>query len=565
MNLFEQIQDIYRQYGAKHFGRGLQKNPGLVQELHNLTSCWPDLNLVQRAYCVINNQIPSCPVTNKPKLWKNYQVGFGFCGRANVCECARTSVSKHVKTAKSAQTDEQKFKSSLKRRQTNLAKYGVENAGQTPKAKQAHKNTYKDPQKTHVITQTIRDTNLQKYGVINPMQRLEVKAKAHATNLEKYGTINAMSNPDVAARSVQTRKEKYEPHYLARQNYSRFCQTVVENFGVKALIQPQDYTGVQTRPEMTFECIQCHTTFIKRFDYASPPICKVCHPSEIKYKSDQELDLLNYVQSIYTGNIISGDRRLINPYEIDILIPDLNIGIEYCGLYWHSEKSGHKSWNYHQRKYTSALNKNTRLITLFSDEWLTRQDVIKRYLKIVLNQEQYSIYARKCHFQVIQHNLAREFIDQNHMIGAPQKISWAGGLFFQGVLCAVMTFRNQSKGIYELNRFATNSRIVGGASKLLTQFLNQNSVQKIISFSDNRFSQGNLYQKLGFVQGGTVPPMQAYVQDYSVRHHKLSLNKNKILSANPHLDSTNTEWQLLQTLGYDRIWDCGKIKWVMNI
>ena len=29
--------------------------------------------------------------------------------------------------------------------------------------------------------------------------------------------------------------------------------------------------------------------------------------------------------------------------------------------------------------------------------------------------------------------------------------------------------------------------------------------------------------------------------------------------------SNKTEWQLMQDNGYDRVWDCGKIKWIKTL
>lgn len=103
------------------------------------------------------------------------------------------------------------------------------------------------------------------------------------------------------------------------------------------------------------------------------------------------------------------------------------------------------------------------------------------------------------------------------------------------------------------------------ASKLLKTFIQEVSPAEIFSFSDNRFSQGAVYKTLGFEQTGIVPPMQSYVENYSARHHKRSMKKGKLLRDYPHLDQKLSEWALLQSLGYDRIWDCGKIKWTLKL
>ena len=56
--------------------------------------------------------------------------------------------------------------------------------------------------------------------------------------------------------------------------------------------------------------------------------------------SKAESELVKYIESLYTGKIINNDRTLLNPKELDIVLPELGIALEYCGLYWHSEATG---------------------------------------------------------------------------------------------------------------------------------------------------------------------------------------------------------------------------------
>jgi hypothetical protein len=55
-----------------------------------------------------------------------------------------------------------------------------------------------------------------------------------------------------------------------------------------------------------------------------------------------------YIQSL-GFNIIFNDRKTLNPFELDILIPSKNVAIEYNGNYWHSEDRL-KTIKYHQNK-----------------------------------------------------------------------------------------------------------------------------------------------------------------------------------------------------------------------
>ena len=297
----------------------------------------------------------------------------------------------------------------------------------------------------------------------------------------------------------------------------------------------------------------------------SLPKCKICYPTDTSYKSKEELDLLNFVNTQIKCNVISGDRAVIYPYEIDIYIPDLNIGIEYCGLYWHSERSGKKSWNYHYRKWAAARNVGIELITVFSDEWLHQRTIVENIIRSKLGTGLRNIGARKCRVVIPSRQSSIDFYNSYHLLGSPTKLPINIGLEHQGELVALMSFVKDSNHRYELIRFASKNMIPGGASRLLTSFVDTYHPVSIISFSDNRYSQGDLYKKLGFVQVGTVPPMQQYVENYTIKHHKLSLNKVKLQQLHPDIDLDKTEWQILQELGYDRIWDCGKIKWELQL
>lgn len=56
--------------------------------------------------------------------------------------------------------------------------------------------------------------------------------------------------------------------------------------------------------------------------------------------SKMEENLAKLIKTILPENttIIRNDRKLIKPYELDILIPSLNIAFEFNGDYWHSDK-----------------------------------------------------------------------------------------------------------------------------------------------------------------------------------------------------------------------------------
>jgi hypothetical protein len=565
--MLERLQRLVKETSPKSLGNRLKKDKELLNWLSN-TTCHlsPLLSLTERAFLIINGiESNCCSITNKPKRFISITKGYGFCGRAKECQCMCESVSKKIADSHKYLSDEEKNAINQKRANTNLLKYGVTNSGQTPLAKLAHQNFYSNQENVNNQLDKQKATVLTKYGVTNVAHLDEVRQKRKITNLEKYGVENPMQLQQVADKAKMTKLEQYSPHSLAKKNHKRFIQMIRENFNLNALVTEEQYIGVQTRPVILFECISCGNTFNKRFDYASLPKCKICYPTDTNYKSKEELDLLNFVNTQVPGNVISGDRSVIYPYEIDIYLPNLNIGIEYCGLYWHSERGGKKSWNYHYRKWALARKAGIELITVFSDEWLYQRTIVENIIRSKLGTGLRNIGARKCKVVTPSRQSSIDFYDSYHLLGSPTKLPINVGLEYKDELVALMSFVRNSDHSYELIRFASKNHIPGGASRLLSSFVNTYHPSSIVSFSDNRYSQGDLYQKLGFVQVGVVPPMQQYVENYTTKYHKLSLNKAKLKKLHPYIDLEKTEWQILQELGYDRIWDCGKIKWELQL
>lgn len=478
--------------------------------------------------------------------------GYGFCGKSNTCDCAKEHVSLKVSQSKKSFSKQKKIEINNKRKQTNINKYGVTNVGQTHKAQEAHKAFYRDKHKVSDTTKKIKNTKKIKYKNENYTNY----EKRKQTNLEKYGVENPMQSLIISKKSANTKKHNWDPTALYKRNYQNFCKLLKDEYNVRTTLQESQYQGVASRPLMKFVCLSCNYEFEKRFDYAVPPICKSCNPTITSFQSQEETEVVEFIQSIYTGTIIRNSRSLINPYELDIVIPEKKIAIEYCSLYWHSELSRNKTWNYHKTKYDMCKLKDYKLITLFSDEWLKKKSIVKNKLKNILGLSSKAIGARKCSTKEIDYKQAKQFYNQYHLQGSPKKLGVNIGLIYQDKLVAVGSFVKHQKG-YELVRFASSQNVAGGAGKIIKSFEKNYQPDAIISFSVNRWSTGDLYKKTGFNIDGFVPPMQSYVENYQTRYHKLTFNRKKF-----NIPDNTTEWEYVKSLGYDRIWDCGKVRWI---
>jgi len=192
----------------------------------------------------------------------------------------------------------------------------------------------------------------------------------------------------------------------------------------------------------------------------------------------------------------------------------------------------------------------------------------------LVNKSTYDkIYGRKCKVMEIDGNMAKNFLETNHLQG--NKYSSINlGLYHNDDLVSLMSFsntRNNNDGIIELTRFCNrkDTQVIGGASKLLSHFIKTygNKYSEIISFSDNTYSDGGLYVTLGFELDSNLNVDYKYVVN-GKREHKANYRKSQIqkkFNIDPELVNFHTEKELMDMLGIPRIWDCGKKKWTLSL
>ena len=276
-----------------------------------------------------------------------------------------------------------------------------------------------------------------------------------------------------------------------------------------------------------------------------------------RFISKEEQALYDFVKSIRPDAIQS--YRI--GYEIDIYIPELKLGFEYNGCYYHSE--AHKSKRYHEEKVEFFYKRGIRVIQIWSDSWLFNRSRTNNFIKNILSPGN-TIGARKCSIDMLTTTEYATFLDEIHMQGS-SGASIRYGLFNEGQLVSVMGFRkvasNDSKGGYELCRFA-NKNVVGGFSKLLKEFQRNYSDVDIFSFADlETVSQdNNVYLKNGFVEVDRVSiDFKYYNYRTKVREHKFGWRKSAF-SEKLGLDiEGKTEVELALEARLLKCWDSGKI------
>lgn len=469
-----------------------------------------------------------------------------------------------------------------KKKETFLKNYGSTNCFSNDQIKEKIKKTnlekygYDNPAKNEIIKDKIKSTFINQYGG-NPLYSEIIKNKIKETNLKKYGCECVFSSPKIKQKIIKTNIEKFgcnnpsqnEKIKLIKNNtmLTNFRKKLETIYCPKLEIKLMDTLYLSSIHWHKWKCLKCQSEFTQPWYHFQLGLkCPNCYPRSKSFNgsSKAEKEIFNFIKDLGFEKLIENDRKIIKPFELDIVIEDLKIAIEYCGLYWHSEEKCTNK-NYHLHKYNKSLENGYRLITIFEDEWLFKQDLVKARLKYILNKSNADrIFARKCKIQEINATLKNEFLEKYHIQG--KDISSINlGAFYNNELVSVMTFSkgNISKGsksvdkIYELNRFCVNYnyQIPGIASKLLKYFEKNFVWIQIFSYSDKRWNTGNLYNNLNFKEINHTSVNYWYIKAFK-RFHRFGLRKRKDEPKNI------PEHILRLSEGYIRIFDCGNIKYV---
>lgn len=525
------------------------------------------LKWTERLYWFYHNlkEYPKCPVCGKPTNFINLKNGYReFCSTKCMNSC------KDIQERK---------------KQTSLKNWGTES-----------------PMKSNKVQEKLKNSVREKYGVDNPFQMDDFKEKRKKTCLEKYGAEHHLQNPEIMNKQISTNIKKYGVECISqRDDYKKIIKQTNEN----------KYGGTGNKSNILLskylDTVRCNN--INNYEYLigytldGDWICKCPHPecnkcqekfyitndliqySRIKsnvetctklypvksLSSNMELIITNLLDE-YNIEYIRNDRTILSGKEIDIYIPSHKLAIECNGVYWHSDK--YKDKNYHINKYNQCKSNGIMLVQIWEDWLRNKPEIVKSILLNKLGLLDNTIYARKCIIKEVGSKESNIFLDNNHIQGR-SSASVKLGLYYNDELVSLMTFSSprinmgakQHKQQWELVRFCSklNTRVVGGASKLFNYFIKTYNPISMVSFSMNDISDGNLYDKLGFIKE-CENISYWYIEPHTdKRYHRASFSKQMIIKKG-WKDSKEgwTEYEVMDEKGYYRIYDAGQTKWVWN-
>jgi hypothetical protein len=313
---------------------------------------------------------------------------------------------------------------------------------------------------------------------------------------------------------------------------------------------PDEYKGKGGGKE-TIVCKKCGHTFKQ---YASAHLSKLGCPFCAHHTSYGENRLYDFLKE-YDDDIQQtykvGDKKT----EIDIFLPKYKLGIEYDGLYWHSDLF--KSKTFHFNKLRIANENNIDLIHIYDDEWLNKEDIVKSILLNKIHKTPHKLSAHKCEIKEITSDEFYNFMEQNHLIGGC-RASIKIGLFYKGELVQAMGVRKprqesrKNNTQWETVRSCTKCyyNVYGGLKKIWDYFIEKYDPQSIIAYADLRYSKGGLMLNRGFKLIRKTTPSYYYIL-HNKRVHRYHVIYD--------LKLPKEEIKKLR-----KIYDCGKLVFKYN-
>ena len=460
----------------------------------------------------------------------------------------------------------------LRREYTNFKNYGVKNVFESDIIKDKISKTclLKYGTDKYINSINFKEKYIEfcnSHGVDHYSKTVDFKNKFEKTCLLNWGFKTNLINPKIIDNIKETNRERYGFDHVMKNNSISLLNTTslidgrigfYNNLGYEFISYDYDNRIYNLRKkECGHEFKISYDLFRSRIKYNNNS-CLICYPKS-EMSSIKEIELSRFIKNL-CDNTVLNSRNILNGKEIDIYLPDYRLGVEFNGLYWHSNKFKEKK--YHYDKSNDCKKLGIHLIHVWEDDWSNKQEIVKSIIKNKLSLIKNKIFARKCEIVEVSNSISNEFLDNNHIQGGTNA-SKCIALKYNNEIVSIMTFGNRrinSKSEMELIRFCNkiDTVVVGSSSKLFNYFICNNAFEKIISYSDQSIFDGRMYSNLGFENKGETQ-LNYYWTDLYKRYHRFNFNKKKLIKLG--YDENKTEDEIMHEIGYYKIWSCGQIRW----
>lgn len=281
------------------------------------------------------------------------------------------------------------------------------------------------------------------------------------------------------------------------------------------------------------------------------------------YLLQRVIDWLNTYYVSYELN----NRKILDGKELDIWIPDMNLGLEINPVGTHSVDCSLRdiAKTYHQDKALLAREKGIGLIHIYDNDNL---DSIGKWL---FHKPVHKIGARQCLIKAVDETEACRFLNEYHLLGYPGGKVQYDGLYYNDILVSLIGIgkNRYEKNTFELVRYATHYdyAVSGGFMRLFKYVCRSLSEgATVISYMDldKRKSAISIYDKVGFTLLGATPPSYCWISDDGSKHlSRYQTQKSKLIAAG--FDANLTEKEIMHHRHYKQVYGAGSLKFKYRV
>lgn len=458
------------------------------------------------------------------------------------------------------------------RRDKFLEKYGVDNPSKVEEFKQKREDTtlarygVKNASSSDIVKERRRDTVRERYGVDCVLESPEVREKMKDTIRERYGVESVMQNPAFVEKAKRTSMERYgATSFLSSIYRQEMLSDMSAAYGVditsphQVIIDPESMRILRSRDSLkdAYEnkTIQELADFLG-VCYTTASRALKAHEIEanIFSRSKAEFELEEYIGSLGFF-VICNDRKTFG-VEVDLYVPEVNLAIEFNGIYWHS--SIFKTPSFHQSKSLAAHNKGAKMLHIWEDDWIAedKKEIILAKIRAFLGYTD-RVFARKTEVREVDSGTAKEFMERTHIQGYKASTVYYALYYKDVIVCMLgMTDRN---GEWVIDRFSSSCSVIGGFSKLLSFFKRNNEWKEIFTYASMDYGFGDMYSTVGFASEGFTEPGLWFTDGKQRRFPRSMFMKSKLYDMFDDYEGQHVN-SFLESKGIHRIHDSGSMR-----
>lgn len=520
------------------------------------------LDLYQLIYMFINDieHTPKCPICNKDNYFINMRMGF-----SKTCS---SKCNSHLTW--DTMPDEKKNNMLKKSKDSFIKTHGKGTQGNKKLQEKKKLNSLRKWGTTHYLKsekgkKIFNEKIYNKYGVYNVMHDPVIAEKNdHATkSLKSYTLTNNETIQvqgyngiafDFLLKHYDRNKILHEYECKTFNYDNRMYRPDFEIIGESQIYEVKSWWWFYKT--LNDNLMKMYAVLKENYDFSF----LIFKNNNTEYPI--ELSFNNYDNDIKDVIDILNLKKEKILYTTDgFLLIDHGLCIKYI-----KNLKGYKDYEY-TINFRKESNQYCKTLIIYEDQFKNNLPIIKSRLNSILGKNKI-IYARKCIIRKLNSKISKSFLNENHMQGSTVS-KYNYGLYYNDELVSIMTFGDLRKSLgqlskeseYELLRFCNklNYNIVGGASKLLNHFIKKQTPKNIISYADYSWSDGGVYEKLGFNKIKNTTPGYWYIVN-DKREHRYKYNKQNLVKMG--YDINKTEKEIMTSLNIPIFYDCGNLKYL---